>query len=287
MKLGLQNLLLLHKSTITTMNYKTGLFSLLFIFSFFLCKAQDKPIKLDSLYMVVGRVSDKSTDSPLPFAGIFNKSTGEGTITDTLGIFRMKAHPTDTLKITCLGFIPMKLELSSYNFGHLPMIQAHLNRRVFVLKSVDIKGISWRQFKNQVMNQKAKEEPAKIYTVSKEMAYNLKTLAQFGKGPVGGGSIPLSFPDKKAIQREKVERLEGESLKNDEIKQKYSKKMVERLTGLKDDELITFEDFCNFSNEFLYRTNEYNLIMAVLSRYDEYRQLKKRNGLPVKTDFHK
>lgn len=274
---------MLHKSITTTMGNKTGLISLLLVFSFFLCKAQDKPIKLDSLYMVVGRVSDKSTDSPLPFAGIFNKSTGEGTITDTLGIFRIKAHPTDTLKITCLGFIPMKLELSSYNFGHLPMVQAHLNRRVFVLKSVDIKGISWRQFKNQVMSQKAKEEPAKMYTINKELAFDLKTLAQFGKGPVGGGSIPLSFPDKKAIQREKVEKLEEESIRNEEIKQKYSKKMVERLTGLKDDELIAFEDFCNFSNDFLYRTNEYNLIMVVLSRYDEFRQMKKRNAMPGRT----
>jgi len=276
MGISSHKLLLPQKTVQFTMSNKIGILTALLLCSFFISKAQDKPIKLDSLYTVVCRVSDKSTDSPLPFSGIYNKNTHEGTITDTLGIFKIKARPTDTIKITCLGFIPQRLELSSYNFGRLSMIEVRLNRRLFVLRTVDIKGISWKQFKNQVMNQKPEEEHKKVVAVTKEMTYDLKTLAQFGKGPVGGGSIPLPFSDKESRQREKLPKLEEESIKDEAIRQKYSKKMIERLTGLKDDELIRFEEFCNFSRDFLYQTNEYNLIMMVLTRYDEYRIYKKK-----------
>ena len=246
-----------------TMFNKIGFLTAVFLFACSICYAQGNPIKIDSLYMIVFRVCDKHTELPLPFSAVYNKSTHEGTFTDTLGLFRIKAKPTDTLKISCLGFIPQMVELSSYNFGHLKTIQIYLNRRLFVLHAVDIKGISWKQFKTQVMNQKGPEVHSKIITLSKEFQRDLVLLC-----PAGG----LGIPSKEDIQRAKLPALEEKSLQDEEIKKKYSKKMIEGLTGLKGDELIRFEDFCNFSHDYLYRTNGYHLIMAVLSKYDEYKQ---------------
>lgn len=60
---------------------------------------------------VSGYVKD-TTEGWLPFVQVRNLRTGEGTLTDWQGFFRIMAQDTDTLELRCLGYAPLRVVAS-------------------------------------------------------------------------------------------------------------------------------------------------------------------------------
>jgi hypothetical protein len=53
--------------------------------------------------------------------------------------------------------------------------------------------------------------------------------------------------------------------------EKFNGNMVSQITGLKDDELIVFMSFCDFSNDFLLNYSPETIKRAILKKYEEYK----------------
>jgi hypothetical protein len=51
-----------------------------------------------------GTIYAASDSTPVPFATIFNQTQTEGTITNEHGIFSLKVSPSDTIRISAVGF---------------------------------------------------------------------------------------------------------------------------------------------------------------------------------------
>jgi hypothetical protein len=67
-----------------------------------------------------GFITEKDSSTSIPFAYVVNKKSGIGTVSSDKGYFEIKANLTDTLLISCMGYIARKiatkdvLELGSY-----------------------------------------------------------------------------------------------------------------------------------------------------------------------------
>ncbi len=76
------------------------------------CIAQSTVIK--------GYITEKDSSTTIPFAYVVNKKSGVGTVTSDKGYFEIRANATDTILISCIGYIACKiaakeiLELPSY-----------------------------------------------------------------------------------------------------------------------------------------------------------------------------
>lgn len=76
------------------------------------CIAQNTVIK--------GYITEKDSSTTIPFAYVVNKKSGVGTVTSDKGYFEIRANATDTILISCIGYIARKiaakeiLELPSY-----------------------------------------------------------------------------------------------------------------------------------------------------------------------------
>lgn len=60
---------------------------------------------------ISGRVQDKATREPIPFVNILIKGTYRGTMTDTLGIFKLEVAPLDTLVFSAVGYQSLEVAL--------------------------------------------------------------------------------------------------------------------------------------------------------------------------------
>ncbi len=57
------------------------------------------------------------------------------------------------------------------------------------------------------------------------------------------------------------------------INKKFNKQMVKEMTNIPDDYFDKFITFCNFSDEFLLKTSEFQIIMAICFKYDCFTEL--------------
>jgi hypothetical protein len=94
------------------LNSHTNFIVFLFLAFSLECIAQNTVIK--------GYITEKDSSTTIPFAYVVNKKSGVGTVTSDKGYFEIRANATDTILISCIGYIARKiaakeiLELPSY-----------------------------------------------------------------------------------------------------------------------------------------------------------------------------
>jgi len=58
---------------------------------------------------IKGYVTEKDSSTSIPFAYVVNKKSGVGTVSSDKGYFEIKANLSDTLLISCIGYIARKI----------------------------------------------------------------------------------------------------------------------------------------------------------------------------------
>ena len=88
---------------------------------------------------------------------------------------------------------------------------------------------------------------------------------------------PISFFyynfNKKEQSKRKLIYLNHEDLKYASACKKYNPKKVQEWTGLKDARLERFMTYCNFSSDYILATNEYDIILLVMKKLDEFNKI--------------
>jgi hypothetical protein len=70
------------------------------------------------------------------------------------------------------------------------------------------------------------------------------------------------------------------------IDKKFNRQIVADLTGLKDVELDDFMLFCKLDRQFLLKANQYDILVKVLEKFEEFKQLKKNSRILQDTDAY-
>ena len=219
--------------------------------------------------VIGGKIVDMETRESLPGVHVLNENQRKGTVSDIDGNFFIRMGESDTLTFTFVGYNPHFFVLNdSIKNNKGDKIIIPLSKSLVELETVKVFAYKNEQeFKKAILeldledeNEVAVEVPGYYYGPKKSVKPGL-------------GS-PVSFLADKLGKRGKLERKFNEAKKRDQFKSylnsKYNKEIVSRITGLKDQELNDFMEYCTLTDNFINDANEYEIIVAINKCYKDF-----------------
>ena len=217
---------------------------------------QHSQFRMDFNYLFRSRVVNDSTFKSIRDCHIINKTQNMGTVSDAYGDFKITANVGDSILFSALGYEKMTIVLdeSMYNYGYI----VKLKSIVYELSEITIQPIQvtplvtkWEVYTKPLPNQGGINIPTGISPIT--LLYNR-----------------FSVEGKQKRYHKKITDGTADFML---IGEKFNGEMVAQLTGLKDDELIKFMSFCNFSNDFLMNYSPETIKREIRKKYQEYSDL--------------
>ncbi|NOQ24700.1 MAG: hypothetical protein GQ564_04990 [Bacteroidales bacterium] len=233
--------------------------------------------------IIKGEVLDDSTGFYIPFANIFNESKKTWDSTNEKGSFSIWADIGDTLMLSAVGYLSYVTFITDSLIKENLVIK--LEPRAYEIGEVTIKSIKpYSKFKQDVLNLDLPQTELDSITneltlQSKEAAlkadYEREVKEVFARedGTLFVLGLSKLSSRKEHKQQKALKKAVNESEEKKIIDKKYNREIVKIFTKLTDKELTDFMIFCNFSNEFLLETNDYDIAKAILEKCIEYKKI--------------
>lgn len=218
-----------------------------------------------------GTVLQSVDYSPIANTNIININSGFVTISDEKGKFEILYSKGDSLKISAVGFETQYYIVNQKITDSLLFDFIIMKAIVYNLPEVKIFPYKdYTEFKKAFIELNVKDQ----LTVDLHLPKDLQVLSTTGNGAISLGS-PITalynlLSKKGRAYMHYLDVIEHEDY-NRQIEKKYNVLIVKNITGLTDDEeTVKFMQFCKLSEEFVYKSKEYELYKAILDCYDSY-----------------
>ncbi|MCK4662377.1 MAG: hypothetical protein KAT68_05900 [Bacteroidales bacterium] len=223
-------------------------------------------------YILIGKLINSFDSSVVTDAHIININSNKGTISNNKGIFKIPVNKNDTLVFSSIGFEYTVFTVCDSILNKADTIEINLLPRCYELPSVKIfPYMNYEDFKQAFLNMEIKDETIDLH---------LPDLTGFGK-PVPKSefglavSSPITFFYNQFSKEGKELRKYAEIIKRDNYQKhiiiKYNKEIISLITGLKDDEeIMEFIEFCDFSDEFIKQSIDYDIYLAIKNCYRDF-----------------
>lgn len=213
-------------------------------FLFSALKAQEITIK--------GTVFENDSINTIPFAYVVNKNTRLGVTSNEDGKYSIKAKHTDTLIVSYLGKLPVKINLNNFkSVNGIINKDVYLHNKPHQLKEVTIRSIEFSK------------EQRKQY---ERYIYKPKET-----DPV---HHPISFIydrfSKDAQSREKLRQFYEQDLIEEAARNRLTNVLIVRLTGNPSMNFDKLQSICHLSNSYIATALEYDLYLQVRKCYKSY-----------------
>ena len=217
-------------------------------------RQQFSHIKTDFNYIFRSRVVCDSSFNSIRDCHIINKTQRTGTVSNAYGDFNITANVNDSISFSALGYENLTIALTDSMFTYGYIIK--LKPTSYELTEVSIK-----------------PEVIGKPLISKWEVY-IKPLPNQGGVNIPTGVSPVTLLYNRFSKEGKQKRYYNKVIEGTAdfmlIGEKFNGEMVSKLTGLKDDELVAFMSFCNFSNDFLMNYSSETIKRAIRKKYEEY-----------------
>jgi hypothetical protein len=223
-----------------------------------------------------GRVISVTTKKPLQSAHILNLNSVRGTITNSEGQFEISATPNDTIFISYIGYQSIKLKITR-DLLKGNELEIAIHEKIVKINEVMVK--SHRLIGVLVVDAKnvPKDRYSRIYIdglpqtyESGSMNFNSAMSAIFN---------PVDFWYNKLGKRSKeMKRLrklkEGDQVRS-MMDQKYSREVILDYLDMSRKELNDLLTECNYSQRFIEKASDLQIIEAFLECYENHRAIQK------------
>lgn len=198
-----------------------------------------------------GYVTEKDSTTTIPFAYVVNKKNGVGTVTSDKGYFEIKAQPSDTLLISCIGYIARKIETRMLLTlqGSKPEVKVILFAKTYNLNTVMVRPRELTQ------NQKSFYE--RFINVAPPALTSPVSALYYEYSKEGRERQKLIEIYKKELFFERAERR---------LAYFFSVKKID----LSKFDQRAFIMFCKLTEEMVYYANDYDLYYKVSRCFDDY-----------------
>lgn len=227
--------------------------------------------KEDSVITIIGNLYDKKTFKPVEYAHVINTENYYGTISDTSGNFKIKGAPGDTLLITAIGYENKNF---SYEGEYKPFIvrSIPMEEKTYMIEQVEVTPWgTYQDFKEKFLDLEIENPREAIHPrIWRDLQPPPDTVIPPEPGLESPVSLIYSIFSREGKELRKYKELKEEKTISEKIRSKYNKEIVGEITGLENEELIRFMEFCNFSDEYLITTRKYFILERVKEKYKEY-----------------
>jgi hypothetical protein len=222
---------------------------------------------------------------------VVNISRNWGATSNLEGQFHINAVPGDTVRFTCVGFLPYKYYVPAIRQS--PVIPLHITMQVDTIQITGVEIYPWpsdaEALKKAVLAMEDQTPDVPDLKLNDPNFYNT---------PIPGSQPPASNPGMAnpgltytihgpftalydAFSKEAKSRRIYESLVNQDQRKvvaarRYNASVVQRVTAFKTDkEIQDFMLFCNLSVDFIVSSSEYDLYKAIHECLLAYNETKK------------
>lgn len=201
--------------------------------------------------VIKGYITEKDSSTTIPFAYVVNKKSGVGTVSSDKGYFEIRANPTDTILISCIGYIARKIETKE--ILELPSYKIHQGIILFA-KTYNL---------NAVM------------ISPKELTQNQKS---FYERFINVPAPPLTSPISALYYEFSKEGRERQKLIEIYKKELFFERAERRLAyffNVKKIDLSKFDErafimFCKLTEDVVNYANDYDFYYKVSRCFDDY-----------------
>ncbi|MBI1287766.1 MAG: hypothetical protein GC178_09325 [Flavobacteriales bacterium] len=232
-----------------------------------------------------GIIKNNLTSAPVPAVHVLNLTDSLATITSPEGAFKVPVDLGDSLVFSSIGYHSKALIITQKEM-EADYIEVRLSPRDYQLLEVEVNPFGTKeQFRDRFMDLETDDGTVKIVGIKAppkdprtipvtEDAQEIKK-AKYLLNPA---SFIYGNLSKEAKARQELHRLEAQQEKHRYNYQKFNDEVVNRITGYEGDELHEFMDYCNFSEDQIYRYTEYELTVAILNKQRSFEASKKEKS---------
>lgn len=237
-----------------------------------------------------GQIIHANNKRILSAAHILNLNTVEGTITNNKGYFELPTRANDTILVSYLGYASIKLKITNDllkgNELVIGLYEKPEEIREVVIKSTKLIGVLEIDIK-----QVPKDRFTRIHINGLPQTYEIgKPKAKDFSSPLAALFQPVDFLynlfGNKPKQLRKLQKLKNEDGLRKMLAGKFDREVMMEYLQMDRQELSELLTDCNYSEYFIKKASDLQMIEAVLDCYENYKALKKgkieRDKLPQK-----
>jgi hypothetical protein len=225
------------------------LFSILLSFTVFSCFAQQ-----DGDITISGRAVDRNGNNTLVSIMVVNQQSGTGTFAGTNGAFSITAKRKDTIMITARDCAIKKLCFRDSAYKTRYSILVKLDTIHYELNDVYIHPTaSLPEIHKSIDNLGVKQtDTYKTVDITSPITALYERFSRIEQS------------------KRKVAAMEDDDARRAVLKDLFHLYIKYDIINLSDKDFDNFIDFCNFSDDFMQRATDYELVMAVKQRYQRF-----------------
>jgi len=260
------------------------LFGFLFLFTINSFSQSDS-LKVSTLK---GQIVHGTSKRSLSAAHILNLNTVVGTITNDKGFFELPTRTNDTILVSYLGFASIKLKITNDLLKGNELVIALYEKpeevREVIINSMKLIGVLEVDIK-----QVPKDKFTRIHINGLPQTYEVgKPKEKDFSSPLAALFQPVDFLyslfGKKPKQLKKLQKLKKQDDLRKMLAGKFDREVMMEYLEMDSQELSELLSDCNYSEYFIKKASDLQMIEAVLDCYENYKALKKgkieRNNIP-------
>lgn len=252
--------------------------ALLFINTSFSQIKEGNTITQDTVKKLSGRIISVTDKKPLQSAHIVNLNSVVGTVTNRKGEFKISAVSNDTIFISYVGYQSIKLKITK-DLLRGNQLEIAIHEKTIDIDEVTVKAHNLIGVLEIDAKNVPRDEYSRIHIEGLPQAYEIGRPQSTDYNTVAGALFnPIDFWynkfGKKPKELKKLKKLkEGDQLR-DIMEEKFSREILMDYMDMSRKELNDLLKDCNYSNNFIRKASDLQVIEAVLECYENYRAIK-------------
>lgn len=237
-----------------------------------------------------GQIVNAKTSKALSAAHVLNLNSVLGTITNEKGLFEITTKANDTILVSYLGYQSIKLKVTNDLLKGNELIIS-LHEKANEIKEVVINSTKLIGVLEVDVKQVPKDKFTRIKINGLPQTYEVgKPVSQNINSPVAALFKPVDFLynlfGKKPKQLQKLQKLKKEDDLRKMLSGKFDREVMMEYLNMDKQELSKLLSDCNYSEYFIKKASDLQMIEAVLDCYENYKAIKKgkieRDILPTR-----
>jgi len=232
----------------------------------------------ENLVILKGQVISNFDKKPLKGAHLFNLNSVIGTVTQENGYFDIVTKSQDTLYISYLGYQSIKLKITNDLLkGNELVIELHEKAEQFnevVVKSHKLIGVLEIDAKSVPV-----DKYSRIHINGINQTYESGNARKSYNSAVDKMFQPINLMyenlGKKPKQLKKIKKLRDDDALRKMLEDKFNRELMMEYLNMNSVELNDLLNECNYSDYFIQKASDLQLIEAVLLCYENYKAIQK------------
>ncbi len=221
---------------------------------------------------IIGEIHDPEANEAVAYVHIVNLRTNQGEVSNSEGRFWIDMQKTDTLLFSAIGFEKYYFTLKEQVTTNKLVVTIELKHSTLELETVKVFAFKDEYaLKRALLDVNAPIEPEKKAFEIPGIKMSKITRPEGGIRVGGPLSAIGNLFSKEVKEYKKLEEVSQEYDYQKLIKAKYNEHIVMRITGLKEDDVEDFMNFCKLEDSFISRSSEYELTVVIQQCLTDYK----------------